>query len=128
MSHQSEPKIIKARKAHRCSWCADRIEPGSSYESTFIVCEGEPWGRKMHLECAAAERSYNYDGDVLYYEGQFQRGHNHEPNWSSVEDGVRNKCPGCIAMLSPPNTEMSGNPPFPVRTDGGLLQPPDRVK
>lgn len=122
MSHQCEPKTVKARKAHRCHWCSERIEAGSSYESTFIVWEGDAWTRKMHLECAAAERTYDYDGDTLYYEGQFERGHNHEVNWSSVEDGVRNKCPGCITIMSPPNTVIDGNPQNPVRTDGGLLQ------
>ena len=104
MNHQSEAKTIVARKPHRCHWCSERIEKGSKYERTFIVWEGDPWTRKLHPECADAERAYDYDGETLYYEGQFQRGHVHEPNCGSVADGVSIKCPGCIAMANTPST------------------------
>ena len=105
MNHQSESKTIVARKRHRCHWCGERIEKGAMYESTFIVWEGDPWTRKLHPECADAERAYDYDGDTLYYEGQFQRGHVHEPNWSTVADGVSIKCPGCIKLSLLPKCE-----------------------
>jgi len=96
MNHRSEPNIRKARKNHRCNWCGCIIRPGEKYATTFIVCEGEAWRSKLHLECQAAEDAFDFDGEVLYYMGQFQRGHNHEPNWSTLADGVAHGCPACI--------------------------------
>lgn len=88
-------RTITARKHHRCHWCGQRIEKGTSYEVTFIVWDGSPWRRKLHPECGEAERAYDYEGDELYYEGQFERGHSHEPNWSTREHGIEIGCPGC---------------------------------
>lgn len=36
----SAQRIRKARKAHRCSACGARIEPGSSYWRRFYVTDG----------------------------------------------------------------------------------------
>jgi hypothetical protein len=101
VDHQGEPKIRTARKQHHCHWCGEVIEKGQQYETTFIVHEGTAWKRKLHLECAAAERTYDYDGETLYYQMQFQRGHNHGPNsWVTAEIGAKDGCPGCIAELA----------------------------
>ena len=45
---------------------------GTKYEATFIIWEGDAWNRKMHPECAEADRSMDYD--EILYEGQFKRG------------------------------------------------------
>lgn len=102
-----EPRTITARKAHWCHWCGEKIEKGTPYESTFIVWEGTPWTRKLHPECAEADRAYDRSDDTLYYEGQFQRGHAHEPNWSTVAAGISVGCPGCMKLcpLSTPTLE-----------------------
>jgi hypothetical protein len=99
MNHTSTPEKRKARKPHRCDWCSERIEKGTTYENTFQVCEGDAWRSKMHLECGEASRKYDYDGDTISLDGQFQRGHIHEPNYYAEEDladGVADGCPGCI--------------------------------
>ncbi len=105
MSYQSAPKEVTARKAHGCSWCGQAINKGEKYESTFIVFEGDAWKRKLHLERAEANRAYDYDGEPLYYEGQFQRGHNHEHNFDTVERCAKDDCPACIRLLSQPICE-----------------------
>ena len=98
MNHQGTPEHRKARCHHRCNWCGERIDMGTLYENMFRVCEGDAWRSKLHLECAGAAAAYDYQGDTIQLEGQFQRGHIHEPNWSSVADGVACGCPGCKAM------------------------------
>lgn len=96
MNHLGTPQTKTARKKHRCSWCGENILRGERYKSQFVVWEGDPWTKKMHMECADAEEVYDFDGDVISYDGSFQRGHSHELNWSSAEDGVAIGCPGCI--------------------------------
>jgi hypothetical protein len=98
MNYQGDTREVTARKPHRCDWCGESIIAGSTYLTSFIVCEGGAWRRKLHPECAKAELTYDYDGDILYYEGQFERGHNHEPNWTTTADGVEAGCPGCKAL------------------------------
>lgn len=92
-------KIVTAKKSHQCNWCGERIAQGEKYTREFVVWEGDAWTKKVHVECAAAEETYDFRGDDLFYEGQFQRGHNHEHNWATVEDGIKNKCPGCIEIM-----------------------------
>lgn len=98
--HVGTSPIVKARKNHGCNWCGESINKGTKYESTFIVWDGDAWTRKMHPECAEAERAYDYDGDTVQYCGQFQRGHTHEPNWSTLSDGVAHGCPACIKQAN----------------------------
>jgi len=99
MNHNGTEEPRKARKRHGCNWCGQSIPSGTVYENTFIVCEGVAWRSKMHVECGEACRAYPYDGDTIDMHGQFQRGHIHEVNWGTVEDGVHIKCPGCIKEL-----------------------------
>lgn len=100
MTHVGQVETVTARKSHHCSWCGDEIAKGEKYESTFVAFEGNAWQRKMHQECATAERAYDYGGDILYYEGQFQRGHNHERYSDTTEISAKHGCPACIAELT----------------------------
>jgi predicted RNA-binding Zn-ribbon protein involved in translation (DUF1610 family) len=53
MTHLSSG-TVKARKAHACSWCGERIEPGETYHRhTGLNC-GDFWESKIHQECDAA--------------------------------------------------------------------------
>gem|GEM_PF-6458946 len=54
----------------------------------------------MHVECAAAEKTYDYDGDILYYSGQFDRGHNHEQNGDTAASLAERGCPACIKQTA----------------------------
>jgi len=43
-----------ARKRHRCIWCWQFIEPGSSYVDERSVADGDIQAHKWHPECRAA--------------------------------------------------------------------------
>ena len=56
------PKDTKARKRHRCSWCAEAILPATTY--TRYVCFGDDGVGtvKVHPECyTAMQRFYEED-------------------------------------------------------------------
>jgi len=54
----------KARQQHRCSWCGQKIEPGSLYHRWRWFDDGDASTVKMHDECLGAfERS----GDNEFY-------------------------------------------------------------
>ena len=40
-----------ARKAHRCTWCADPINAGDTYAHQTGVFDGRWYTSKMHPEC-----------------------------------------------------------------------------
>ena len=40
-----------ARKAHKCSACGERVEPGTKYTDVFMVHEGEPYTCKRCPRC-----------------------------------------------------------------------------
>jgi predicted nucleic acid-binding Zn-ribbon protein len=46
--------IKSARKPHRCSWCGERIEAGSSYFRWRCYDGGDASTCRMHGECKAA--------------------------------------------------------------------------
>lgn len=49
---QTEVRTIKAaRKAHSCSWCAQRIEAGQPYKSYRWFDGGDAATVKQHSEC-----------------------------------------------------------------------------
>jgi len=89
----------KARKIHRCAWCSELIQMGEVYSCSFVVCDGDAWTKKIHLECEEAEASYDFKGDVHYYEGQMERGHTHERNQDTPYNCARFlDCPACLKM------------------------------
>ena len=77
MSGQTELEIVKsAKKAHRCSWCYERIEVGSEYRRWRSFDGGDAFTIKMHPECCEAmhemARSEGYDFE--FYPGDNPRG------------------------------------------------------
>lgn len=65
-------EIIKAaRKAHRCTYCGELIEVGSTYHR-WTTYDDSAHHSKMHPECvtACAEECREYgDNEYLPYEG-----------------------------------------------------------
>lgn len=49
--HATEAETHKARKAHRCEWCGQRIDEGTAYKRYRYYDGGEASTVKMHPEC-----------------------------------------------------------------------------
>ena len=49
--HTTEVETHKARKAHRCEWCLQRIDDGTEYKRYRCYGGGEASTVKMHPEC-----------------------------------------------------------------------------
>lgn len=52
--YATPPKTHTARKQHRCTNCAEHIEPGTQYERWMSVDGGKVFTNKMHPECLAS--------------------------------------------------------------------------
>lgn len=52
--HITEVATHKARKAHRCEWCGQRIDEGTEYKRYRYCDGGDAATVKMHPECMAA--------------------------------------------------------------------------
>lgn len=68
----TDPRPVKARKAHPCSWCGEDIERGEVYQ-TWTYGDPTPSVVRMHAECdeaCAASRRY----DDLFEPGTRARG------------------------------------------------------
>lgn len=83
MSTQTAAETIQhAKKAHRCDWCAEKINIGDTYERWRWFDGGDAGTAKMHPECAnasskvAAEEGWDFE----YYPGMFRRGCGCDPN------------------------------------------------
>lgn len=61
----------KARKQHRCTYCAEQIEVGEKYYRWMSVNEGKAFTNKMHPECLDFSEEDSYGGYFEYipYEG-----------------------------------------------------------
>jgi hypothetical protein len=44
-------KSVKARKLHKCIWCGQRIEVGSTYRDERSVFDGNMQRHRWHPEC-----------------------------------------------------------------------------
>lgn len=49
-----EVTIKAARKEHRCNWCQEAIEVGTSYVRQRLVDGSDAWVFRAHPECDAA--------------------------------------------------------------------------
>jgi len=58
----------RARKAHACIWCAEKIQPGETYKDEASVYYGDLQHLKWHLECRAAAEQFFRE----YGEGDFE--------------------------------------------------------
>ena len=73
-----DSKIYLAKKAHRCSWCGEQIDPKTRYRRTRAINDGRPYTEKLHPECDGAKDRYFLTWDALdgdgYMEGEMRRG------------------------------------------------------
>lgn len=83
MSSHSDVEVIKhAKKAHRCDWCAEKINIGDTYERWRWYDGGDAGTTKMHPECAYASSEVGKEEgyDFEYYPGMFRRGCGCDPS------------------------------------------------
>jgi hypothetical protein len=60
-----------ARKAHRCTWCGEPIDTGSTYVHQTGVYDNRWFSNKMHPECF--EDMCDGDGEWLPYSNERPR-------------------------------------------------------
>ena len=70
--HMTEVETHKARKAHRCEWCWQRIDEGAEYKRYRYYDGGDAATIKMHPECMEAmqEEAAYWGGDFEWTPGQ----------------------------------------------------------
>ena len=70
--HMTEVETHKARKAHRCEWCWQRIDEGAEYKRYRYYDGGEAATIKMHPECMGAmqDEAAEWGGDFEWTPGQ----------------------------------------------------------
>jgi hypothetical protein len=68
-------ETLKARVSHRCTWCAQAIEPGITYKRWGSVDDGKMLANKMHPECLADAQS---SGDGCGFEYTLHEGERSE--------------------------------------------------
>ena len=62
--------IKSARKRHRCDWCGEHIDIGTSYERQRLADCGDAWVYKAHPECIeAASTLKDYDLECVPHMG-----------------------------------------------------------
>lgn len=79
MGHSTELQQVKAaRKPHRCSWCAERIEVGAPYKRYRYFDGGDAGTVKLHPECSDIldETVREEGGDYEFHAGDNPRGCN----------------------------------------------------
>jgi hypothetical protein len=76
MSSSTGLEIVKsAKKIHRCSWCANKIEVGESYKKYRYFDGGDAGTVKLHPECYDAMKECD-DLDDQFSPGDNPRGCN----------------------------------------------------
>lgn len=75
MSAMSQVSEYKARKLHKCSWCAERIEIGEEYTRYRYFSDGDAGTVKMHPECydAMLEAASHEGGWIEWTPGDGER-------------------------------------------------------
>ena len=70
--NMTEVETHKARKAHRCEWCWQRIDEGTEYKRYRYYNGSETATIKMHPECMEAmqEEAAHWGGDFEWTPGQ----------------------------------------------------------
>jgi hypothetical protein len=61
--HHTQSEDRKARKEHKCTWCAQVIPVGETYVSWLTFEDGAAMPNKMHQECydaASADGPFEY--------------------------------------------------------------------
>ena len=65
MMYCTPEKKVTARKAHRCTYCGQAIEVGTTY-LTWASVDGKWYSNKMHPECLDDAREWGHAGDFEY--------------------------------------------------------------
>lgn len=77
MGHATDTRsIVKARKNHYCSWCAEAIYTGQPYDTWRWYDGGDASTVKVHPECLEAldEVIKKEGGDYEFFAGDNPRG------------------------------------------------------
>ena len=73
MPDRSETLTVKKSVlTHRCDWCGQLIEVGSTYQKWAQFDEGDVYVYKMHPECFTASNKTDFDDSIQ--PGDFRRG------------------------------------------------------
>jgi hypothetical protein len=74
MAEATDAVDVKARKPHRCWWCDERIEIGTTYKQWTCFGDGNVQRVQVHVECLKAWQSLHpHDAEEMTY-GSFSRG------------------------------------------------------
>ena len=107
-----EASMRHARKAHRCAFCKDPINPGDPYESmTFVGDDGELGTQKQCLRCAAQLRAVDRDstdGGCIYDWRETLRAQVEGDGWKKFRAKVREKTAELVAKLKPRRRSAGG--------------------
>ena len=71
MTYCISSELIKsARKRHRCDWCGEAIDIGTSYRRSRCVDVRDAWTYRAHPECEEAASTFmSYDLECLPHMG-----------------------------------------------------------
>lgn len=88
MACVSTHKTVRAKKAHVCHWCGERIELGELYVKYRWWNGGDAGTNKMHPECdkACADAAHEEGGWI-----EFLPGDNERPERAERAQGDRNE-------------------------------------
>ena len=90
--------VMVARKPHRCSWCAEGIDAGTSYTRWRHFGDSGPTIVKMHPECVKANEDMRREDQTFdeWIEGDNPRGCicGHDPGCSFCNEKKRLKLEG----------------------------------
>lgn len=64
MSDFGEGKIVSARKAYTCEWCANPIPVGERHFQFIGKWQGEFQNWRMHPDCEDAHQRETYEGEI----------------------------------------------------------------
>jgi hypothetical protein len=64
----TEPETRTARKARRCTWCGQMVNPGEKYVHQRVKVDGDMSTNDMHPECDGALNALvDYEGGEVTY-------------------------------------------------------------
>ena len=66
-------RVVKAKKAHKCTLCGLPIPAGTTYLARVGFDEDGPLTIKMHLACESHTRDWDEDDWLLTDGGEFRR-------------------------------------------------------
>jgi hypothetical protein len=72
--HIDQTLVKKAQRPHRCEWCGERIQKGSSYTKRVYKFEGDFNHACQHNECFRAMCSNQWESNEGFDFGMFARG------------------------------------------------------